>query len=81
MPEHPIDELTPTQGHSEIAAILAMGLLRYLRRVRLTPPPEPPESEQNSLDVCRETRLIGRHGSGGERRGDPETGNTGDSHE
>ena len=65
-------QLTPEQRRREVAGILAAGLLRYLRRVRLATPPPVEESAQNQLDVCGEKRLIGPHGSAGEGPRDSE---------
>jgi len=52
-------ELTPTQRRSEVAAILAQGLLRYLRMKRSTPcgPTEnPSNSSETGLDLSADTR-------------------------
>lgn len=73
MPHARTDELPPDQRRREVAGILATGLLRYLRRVRLATPPALEDSAQNQLDVCGGKPLIGPHGSAGERDGDPES--------
>ena len=66
------DDLTPDERCGEAARILAAGLLRYLRRVRLTPPAAVSESSQNQLDECGQIRLHASTRSAGERTGDAE---------
>jgi hypothetical protein len=49
-----VSQLTPAQRRAELAAILALGILRLHRRQYLDPPSLPqiePESGQNRLDV------------------------------
>lgn len=59
------DQMTPEQRHDEIAAILAEGVLRLRRRVPLAPESLcqiESESDQNCLEVSRNTPLHGANG-------------------
>ena len=54
------ESMTADERRQEVAAILAGGLLRYLRAARSaqSPPPETSsEARRNGLDVRSETRL------------------------
>ena len=65
---HAPDSVTPEQRRREIAAILALGILRFRRMARLGLPATPPESSpqtQNRLEVSRESRLHVADGSAG----------------
>ena len=57
---------TPQQRLDEVAAILAAGVLRLRCRSALlaenSAVPAHPESSQNGLDECGETRLHGHRG-------------------
>lgn len=60
MPQPPVDELTPEQRFTQIAAILAKGVIRCQRRLYdAVPPPEElsSESSPNGLEVPGKTRL------------------------
>ncbi len=60
--------LTPEQRRSEIAAILARGLLRHRRMAKAaaaSPPLEIRSQTQNCLDLPRESRLPVVTGSAG----------------
>lgn len=61
--------MTPEERVTEVAAILAEGVLRLRRRAAVPTVPGdvpavkiPPESGQNSLEECGETRLHGHRG-------------------
>lgn len=58
--------LTSSERLTEVAAILAAGIIRLRRRAALSAPaaePQiPPESGQNGLDVGAEFRLHGQRG-------------------
>ena len=58
------DQMTPQQRLDEIAAILAVGILRIRRHPSMARPPEPPDmnSERNSLEVFGQTPLHGADG-------------------
>lgn len=58
--------MTPEERLAEVAAILGEGVLRLRRRAAvpgdIPHANNPPESEQNGLDDCAETRLHGHRG-------------------
>jgi len=58
--------LTSSERLTEVAAILAAGIIRLRRRAALSAAQGdsqiPPESGQNGLDVCPEFRLHGQRG-------------------
>jgi hypothetical protein len=63
-PTDPI-HMTPEQRVSELAALLAEGILRLRQRAALTSNPAinpPPESPDSGLDACPPTSLHGHHG-------------------
>ena len=54
------DDLSPTDRRSEIASILARGVIRWHRRAKasgIINAQKPPESGENGLELSRETRL------------------------
>jgi len=59
MPHARTDELPPDQRRREVAGILAVGLLRYLRRVRLASPRAVEESTQNRMALPTRATLAG----------------------
>ncbi|WP_149114941.1 hypothetical protein [Limnoglobus roseus] len=64
-PELPPHQLTPDERFRELAAILAVGLLRLRDRHALATPAEPPhwpEEVENPLDLPPETSVTGRAG-------------------
>ena len=79
LPHHHTPDLTPDQRRREVARLLATGLLRFSRRVLVTPSP-PSESVWNSLDECGETRPHGTTAppvnAGGDRAGGADGGST-----
>ena len=62
------DSMTPDERRREVAAILALGVLRFRRIAQLGLPATPLEScpqSPNGLEVLRESRLHGADGSAG----------------
>ena len=60
MPKKFVDDLTPESRFKQIAAILAIGVVRCQRRLRNMPSAteqETPESSPRGLEVSGQTRL------------------------
>jgi hypothetical protein len=70
-------DMSPEHRRQAVAAILAMGVLRYrsmLRKTTSSPAQESADSGQNPLGPVRKTRLSVPAGSGGYGPRDPEKG-------
>ena len=78
MPRHIADQDT-NERRTEIARLLAAGLLRYHRRVQTVTSPAT-ETTRNCLDVSPETSLNAATGPAVNAGGDPEKGTDDHSH-
>ena len=74
MPRHLTDHASE-QRRSEVAKLLAAGLLRFHRRVQTATSPAS-ESAQNQLDDVGETRPHAATGPAVNAAGDPEKGHS-----